>query len=226
MARTPRSDITDVDSTVDPTVNDDVTQALDIGSRWTNTTTDIVYRCTDNSASAAVWVVDGAPEASQAEAEAGTLAEPRFYTPQRIAQAIAALETGGGGTNTRFLRYTYNSKIGPGGEQYLSIGDNLLCSEVGERLTADSTLIGISFSTDAADATRVYEVEVVSDPAGSPALIGSGLTINNATNDARRDLSTSITAATTLIGARVRRTSGSGQSTFSKITVLVELSIP
>ena len=226
MARTPRSDITDVESTVDPTVNDDVTQALDVGSRWINTTTGIAWRCVDNTAGAAVWVVDGAPEVTQAEAEAGTVTEPRFYTPQRVAQAIAALESGGGGGVRYFLRFTFNNKVGPGGEQFLSIGDNLLCSEVGERLTADSTLRGISYSADAADSTRVYDVEVVSDPAGTPALIGSGLTINNETNDARRDLSTAITAASTLIGVRLRRTSGTGQSTFSKGTVLVELSIP
>ena len=39
--------------------------------------------------------------ASQAEAEAGTEAALRSFSPLRIAQAIAALETGGGGGGTR-----------------------------------------------------------------------------------------------------------------------------
>ena len=55
MARTPWADVSNVETTVDPTVNDDSTQSLDVGSRWTNTTTNIVWFCTDNSTGAAIW---------------------------------------------------------------------------------------------------------------------------------------------------------------------------
>lgn len=56
MARTRGIEITDNDeATVDPTVNDDVDAGYDIGSRWTNTTTDAVFFCADSAAGAAVW---------------------------------------------------------------------------------------------------------------------------------------------------------------------------
>lgn len=90
--RTPGAGLTNVlDATTDPTVTDDESKAFDVGSRWTNTTTGVTYECSDNTTGAAVWVVGGAPEATQIEAEAGTVTEPRFFTPERIKQAIDAL---------------------------------------------------------------------------------------------------------------------------------------
>ena len=55
MARTPGVKITNVESTVDPTATDDISEALDIGSRWINTTNNSVWFCVDDTASAAVW---------------------------------------------------------------------------------------------------------------------------------------------------------------------------
>jgi len=90
--RTPGAGLTNVlDATTDPGVNDDVTKALDVGSRWTNTATGVTYECTDDTAGAAVWAVGGAPEATQGEVEAGTGVEPRFFTPELVKQAIDAL---------------------------------------------------------------------------------------------------------------------------------------
>jgi hypothetical protein len=103
---------------------------------------------------------------------------------------------------------------------------NVLSSEVGIRLPAAATLVGITYSADAADSSgRIYHVEVLSDPAGSPALLGSALVIDNETDDARRDLSAAISAGT-LIGVRLRRDSGAGSSSFTDVVIIVEVSIP
>jgi hypothetical protein len=90
--RTPGAGLTNVlDATTDPGADDDATKALDVGSRWTNTATGVTYECTDNTEGAAVWAIGGAPEATQGEAEAGTVVEPRFFTPELVRQAIDAL---------------------------------------------------------------------------------------------------------------------------------------
>lgn len=42
-------------ATVDPTISNDVTQNYEVGSRWSNTTTQKEYYCVSNSTGAAVW---------------------------------------------------------------------------------------------------------------------------------------------------------------------------
>jgi hypothetical protein len=106
----------------------------------------------------------------------------------------------------------------------MMVGEKVYSSEVGIRLSAAATLRGITFSADAADASRNYDVEILSDPAGSPAVLGS-LAITNETDDARRDLSAAIGSGV-LIGARLTRTSGTGKSDFTDAVVLAEISIP
>jgi sulfur carrier protein ThiS len=44
-----------------PTVDDDETQGVEVGALWQNTDTGIIYRCTENTASEAVWVEYYAP---------------------------------------------------------------------------------------------------------------------------------------------------------------------
>lgn len=56
MPRTPGADISNDESTNDPTVNDDATQGYDVGSRWINTSTGKVFWATDVTNGAAVWV--------------------------------------------------------------------------------------------------------------------------------------------------------------------------
>jgi len=43
-------------STVDPTVTDDTSFGISVGSRWVNTTTNHIFFCTDSTVGAAVWV--------------------------------------------------------------------------------------------------------------------------------------------------------------------------
>jgi len=125
--------------------------------------------------------------------------------------------------NRYFLRYTASNSVPGGGTLYLSAG-GVTTSSAGELLTTASTLIGIAVSVGTA-ATKDYDVEIVSDPAGSPSVLGTlALTSGNTTNS-RRDLSASI-GSSTLVGARMVRTSGGGASVFSNIIVEVEVSIP
>lgn len=56
MAPTNKARITDITDTVDPTVNDDITQGLDIRSKWINTTNGKVFFCVNNAAGAATWI--------------------------------------------------------------------------------------------------------------------------------------------------------------------------
>jgi len=55
MTQTPRAKITDVTASVNPTVNDDGTQALDVRSLWVNESNGKVFFCVNNAAGAAVW---------------------------------------------------------------------------------------------------------------------------------------------------------------------------
>jgi hypothetical protein len=110
------------------------------------------------------------------------------------------------------------------GVLYLNAGQ-VAVSAAGERLTATATLIGISVSVDVADATNSYDFEVVSDPAGAPAVLGTLALASGSTTAVRRDLSVAIGSAV-LIGVRANRTAGSGNSNFSNIIVVVEISIP
>jgi len=113
---------------------------------------------------------------------------------------------------------------GGGGVQYLFASNKVNSNQVGHLLTAAGTLLGISVSVDELDAARSYDVEVISDPAGSPAILG---TLNLATStltNSRRDLAVAIGAAVTW-GVRITLASGSGDSTFKKLLVNVEVTI-
>jgi hypothetical protein len=108
----------------------------------------------------------------------------------------------------------------------MQVGASVFSSEVGIRMPAAATLRGITYSADdVPGSTRTYDVEVISDPAGTPAVLGSALGVGTGISAAsRRDLSAAI-GATTLIGVRLNRTAGTGKSTFNDVVVLVELEI-
>jgi hypothetical protein len=103
-------------------------------------------------------------------------------------------------------------------------------SEDGDLLTADGSIRGISISVDAMDASRTYDVNVLSDPAG---VGGTGPTIEGALalplstlRARRRDLNVPIAGLLDL-GVEIRRASGpAAVSTFGEMVVLVEVSIP
>ena len=77
-----------------------------------------------------------------------------------------------------------------------------------------TNLIAISVSVDAAVAASTsYDVEILSDPAGSPSVIASLSLDATERTDFRRDLSVAISAGTEL-GARFTQTTGSAGSLF------------
>jgi hypothetical protein len=55
MGRTPRVARTDVIEPSDPTIDDDETKALEVGSNWTNSATKKIWLCADSTPGAAVW---------------------------------------------------------------------------------------------------------------------------------------------------------------------------
>jgi len=122
------------------------------------------------------------------------------------------------------LRYAAPQRVPASGTRYLQAG-GVVTSDLGDRLTTDATLRGIAISVDVADATNDYDVDVVSDPAGSPSVLGTLSFTSGNTEDARRDLSASISDGT-IIGVRLVRSAGSGRSDFTNIIVIVEVSIP
>lgn len=112
-----------------------------------------------------------------------------------------------------------------GGTRYLDRA-GIACTVVPVLLSDKAVLRGISVVVDVVDASRAYAIEVVSDPAGTPVMVGSALSLPTGTRTARRrDLFASISAGT-LWGVRIRRTSGAGGSTFMYTRVELELSMP
>ena len=96
-------------------------------------------------------------------------------------------------------------------------------------LTADGSIRGISFSTDALDGLRTYDINVLTDPSGSggtgPTVVASMSLPLNTQRIRRRDLAVPVAGLLDL-GVEIRRTSGAGGSAFTEMVVLVEVSIP
>jgi hypothetical protein len=126
-----------------------------------------------------------------------------------------------------YLRFTHGGGVPIAGTQYLRLGVGVFSSESGDLLTADGTLIGISVTVNAADVTRDYDVEVLSDPAGlagGPTVLGT-LALSGVRQARRRDLAVAVGGLLDL-GVRLVRTAGAGASTFTEIIVVVEAKIP
>jgi hypothetical protein len=106
------------------------------------------------------------------------------------------------------------------GIMYLDIG-GVNCLTAGVTAISNAELVGLSIRVEAPDATRDYDVEVILDPGGADTLLGS-LSLSNALSNFRDDLSALITAGNEW-GVRIRRTSGSGRSTFTNMVVAVRV---
>ena len=86
-----------------PTVNDDADSPFFVGNIWIRLDTNQRWQCDVNTVGAAEWTEIPTVPASQAEMEAGTVTALRSMTPERVAQAIAAL-AGGGGLDYIYIR--------------------------------------------------------------------------------------------------------------------------
>ena len=125
-----------------------------------------------------------------------------------------------------FIKFTAENPVVGVGTQYLGHSDGVLSSELGLRLPYNATLRSITVSVDTQDVARAYRVDILKDPAGTPAILGSVALGAGNTHAAQTGLSASIIANTDLIGARIVRTAGTGASTFANIVVMAEISVP
>jgi phage-related tail fiber protein len=121
---------------------------------------------------------------------------------------------GGGGGSTVTLGYR---GVIPASTtfQYLSVWGPTASSDVGFTPMAASTLIGCSITVNLAHPTNTYTLEIMEDPTGrqgtGPLVLGSIVLSPTDRNNERRNLSVAIGLGVE-IGARVRRTGGSGNS--------------
>jgi len=124
-----------------------------------------------------------------------------------------------GGATEHLL--TRNRRVPGSGTMYLSVGE-VNCREAGITAVGAGLLTGVSVRVDAADAARQYDVEVVRNPSGAPALLGA-LALNNVVSNQRDDLAVPVAAGTEL-GVRVRKTNAvAGRSSFRRIVVAIRL---
>ncbi len=126
------------------------------------------------------------------------------------------------GSNPVWLQFASDEQVPVGGEYYLKGVAGVRCSDVGDDVVCDSSLCGISFRADAEDGVQTYDVEVVKDPDGTPFVLGT-LPIPLSTKAARIINCTASIVAGSSLGVRIKRTSGSVASVFTKFTVVVWL---
>jgi hypothetical protein len=128
-----------------------------------------------------------------------------------------------------FLRYTHGGGVPDGADQYLRLGVGVFSSEDGDLLVADGRIRGISVAVNVVDASRSYQVEVLSDPSGAGGTgptVEATLALPSSTLRARdRTFAVAVPGLLDL-GVRLVQTAGAGDSTFDEIVVLVEVSIP
>lgn len=174
--------------------------------------------------------IDGVPSFTDItilEVSNGTLTSP--------SPGVARLSTGGGGGGGGLTIPMGFKGFIPGvgaAEQYMRVVDRTITSNVGIALTAAGTLIGMSIVVDFAHPTNAYVLEAIEDPTGrqgvGPLLLGAASLALPATSRGEnvRALGETVVAGRE-IGARVRRTSGSGNSSpMKEFTVLLEFTIP
>jgi hypothetical protein len=127
------------------------------------------------------------------------------------------------------MRYTHSNGVSGGGTQYLRLGQAVFSSETGDLITADGQIRGVSVTVDQVDASRDYEVRVLTDPSGAggtgPTVVAT-LALPTSTLRARDRTLTVAVSGLLDLGVQLVRTSGGGPSTFNEIVVLVEVSIP
>lgn len=124
-----------------------------------------------------------------------------------------------GGDRTDYV-FTKTIRVPAGGTHYLD-SDGVCCMVAGPIMMTGMTLIGISAKVDVADGARNYNVEVVTDPSGVPALQGT-LPFNNVVSNYRADLNVALALGSEL-GVRVVKVSGIGRSNFKEMVVAVRL---
>lgn len=128
-------------------------------------------------------------------------------------------------TKRLVMEFGSPGRVPSAGVRYLERA-GVACSLVPSLLPAAWTLIGLTITIDVVDATRAYDIEVVSDPHGVPAVIGTALPLPLSTLSASTRALTTAVPANTLWGVRIRRATSTGQSSFTRARVEVEVEMP
>jgi hypothetical protein len=130
----------------------------------------------------------------------------------------------GAGTDSLHYRYTNSNGVPNAGTRYYRTGEGARTSSVGDTNTDDLIIRSITSGVDVADTARTYDIELVSDPSGVPAVLTT-LTIDGNTGRFHTSVGLSINiSADTEFGIRVLRATGTGASSFSvhNISVMAE----
>lgn len=125
--------------------------------------------------------------------------------------------------DTRLLTHRYSSTGGvPGaGTRFLQAG-TVATSSVGDQLPMATTLVGASIRVDVIDASRSYNLQILSSPSGVATVLATLVLPVSTISVVNFSLSVSISSNVEL-GARLVLATGAGASTFSNIIVNVFL---
>jgi hypothetical protein len=164
--------------------------------------------------------IDGSPslaDISILEVPNGTLSQP---APGIARITISASAEDGG----YFVTLGHGGGVPPAvGVRFLKVLESTNTGDVGFCLTSAATLVGLTLAVDNAHPTNTYRLEMLSDPTGKqgsgPTVIGFLDLAATVRKDSRRDLSVLVALGAEL-GARLRRTGGSGPSTPLKQIVM------
>jgi hypothetical protein len=120
--------------------------------------------------------------------------------------------------------WTRDTKVPGGGTLFLDNGA-INCAVAGVTTATAMSITAISVRVDSADATRNYNVDVISSPSsGAPGSLQT-LSLNNVVSNFTSGLSVAVGAAGTEVGVRLVKTSGAGSSSFDNIVVTVRFKI-
>jgi hypothetical protein len=104
----------------------------------------------------------------------------------------------------------------------LKTGEGVECSSAGDYIAVNMTLVAVTVEVNVVDASRAYNVEVITSPSGTPSVVGT-LNLPTSTRGAGTVSLSAAVAAGSEIGVRMVRSSGSGGSSFDDINVTVVL---
>ena len=157
-----------------------------------------------------------------------SLAEPTSATSGGVPGFISAEDqekldniTPGAALNTVAVPSGRDSNVPGGGTLFLRVG-GIVTSSAGFILSGGAaTLTGLSITVDVSDGSRDYRLDLVSDPTGTPAIVGSLALSSGSRTAFTGALSVAITSGTEL-GYRLIRTSGAGASTFAMVSATGE----
>lgn len=127
------------------------------------------------------------------------------------------------GSPTYSLVFTVDGGVTSQGTRYLRTGEGVFCSSAGINIQPAKTLSRITVQVNAVDASRAYDVQVISNSSSASPTVLATLSLPTSSLEADSGALAVAVAASTELGVRLVRSSGSGASTFKQVNVLVVL---